>query len=146
MTPAEFVRHVQGTKARIRQLHTEGVRELSRIAFVRLVETSPVLTGQYRASHRVGIGKADESFAAKPESGVLSAPELGGIEALLARLKFGQSVLHSNSVEHAKYLEFGTALMDPRRIYELGSMVVEQAAERLARAMRFEGGANALGA
>lgn len=85
-------------------------------AFYGLIRRSPIKTGRYRASHRIGVDAMDTSV--EPVRTTLSTLSIGAaptseevtyLSAMLKKVKFGTRVILSNSLVYAKKLEAGSS-------------------------------------
>lgn len=85
---------------------------------------SPVLTGRFYTSHRIGIGSIDYSTAPEnPAQGANPYPALplGLMDARLASWKFGQPIYITNSLDYADDLEGGFSTKTPNGVYRVSA-------------------------
>lgn len=100
-----------------------GVRQVARDAFNNCVNNSPVYTGRYRSSWRIGLDSIDPSTEVElPQSQsknpVSAANAIQQAESALKQFKVGQTIYLSNSVPYAEAIELGTVspLKAPRGV------------------------------
>lgn len=126
-----FLKYVQGLSEHIGTAHAKAQGHLVAAAFADVVESSPVRTGEYRASHVVGTGgeRLEEFLYEHPERPEAEAPaasrevplpppDVGSAAAAVANLTPYENVIVGNDKFYGPFLEFGTARMEPRLIYD----------------------------
>ena len=79
-----------------------------------VVMRSPVLTGQYRGNHRVGINSINPT-ANDDTSGALEK----GIATINGSVVYGKMIYISNSLPYATKIEFGHSKQAPNGVYAL---------------------------
>ena len=110
---------------------TKFTKEVAQDVFNEIVERSPVSSGSFRASNRLGIGTADESFVNYPRlTGTIE--EIRAAETRrkttatnVAKLQLGklvnlgvyEKVIVSNNSPHANAVEFGVSRQAPFGVY-----------------------------
>lgn len=129
-------RLIQETPRAIAKMQGQAVAD----AFLDVVAHSPVRFGYYRASHVVGEGDGEQpseilfehpdrppAQGPHPARPVIPPPDVGSARAILARgsttwvrgaVWSFRRLLVWNGVKHAGYVEWGTAAMAPRLVYE----------------------------
>lgn len=109
-------------------------------AFANIVEASPVRTGEYRASHTIGLGSERTTSylfehgerpvpdaPAAPREVPIGPPDVSEAQASLDSIRASDtSILIENQKFYAGFLELGTAKMEPRLIYEGARVVAER--------------------
>lgn len=122
---ADITKFVEKTKIK-------GATVLRKVALDGLtgvILRSPVDTGRFRGSWRVGINAVDPSTLPplpKGTKGVLGIPstsELGTKTKKISEAKWGDTIFISNNVEYAKRLEDGSSSQAPQGV--LGLTVAE---------------------
>lgn len=112
VTERKFLKTVK-TFTEIVQLRSDVVlRKLAFDAFDGLLRRSPVDTGRFRASWRVGLGEADTSvepktFKAAMAKGSAATGNETSQQQKTQDAKFGQTIHLSNSLPYAQPLEDG---------------------------------------
>jgi hypothetical protein len=109
-------------------LYVNALSTATQQTFTFIVAGSPVLTGRYRASHRVSVGTPNRNTArerlsadefARLVASPLPPPEAHGAD--VGRLtRVGQTVWFNNSISYASDVE------QRYRTYELGRQACEQ--------------------
>lgn len=129
-TAAEFRRFLERLIAEVPVEVTRMQAEATADAFLDVVANSPVRFGYYRASHTIGEGDGPpraffyEHAERPPPQGphpprpVIPPPDVGAARASLERLRPWRRTVVHNAVRHAGFVEYGTALMAPRLVYE----------------------------
>lgn len=121
------------------------VRKLALDAFAGILRRSPVDTGRFRSSHRLGINQADLSVSEERSGGVAeSSPYPGGLELSkarsdLARAKFGDTIHITNNLPYAQPLEDGSSGQtnkEPGGIYQATFDEISAKLERTIRTAR----------
>ena len=144
----DFEGEIKDLERKIGEAHRDMQAEIVGRTMDDLVERSPVRTGAYRAAHFVAIGRE------APERAVYDGPDhpipdknyTPGAQPIftppdgrLAQRAYEgeepyQRALISNDRFYASLLEYGTATMAPRAIYETAAANAELVADGLARA------------
>jgi hypothetical protein len=98
----------------------------------RIIARSPVQTGSYVLSHRVGADGADNSIAMRPDTYIEQNPDglrtqvLADLAAEIKRVPKGVSIYVSNSVGHAPNVEYiGWKRRGPYHVYGLSVMEIK---------------------
>lgn len=88
---------------------------------------SPVKTGRFAASHRIGLNSVDGSTATpvtpypkkdiEPDKRPIANPPLSDAQGVLRQYKFGDTIIISNSVQYAADLEAGASRKAPGGVY-----------------------------
>lgn len=143
MTPQEslaaFNREMKALVDAVPEAHVAAQAALVGSAFAQIAEASPVRTGEYRASHTIGIGfertgaflfehpqRPEPAKPAVPRESPIPGPDVAQARASLEGVTPFQSLVIENQKFYAGYLEFGTALMAPRLIYEAARVASER--------------------
>ena len=86
---------------------------------------SPVVTGQFRASHTVALNAADISV--KPEGNYPNRRLLGDVNALVGRFKLGDTLIIANSLPYAEEIEFQgkSRFKTPKGVYRVSAAAVK---------------------
>lgn len=126
-----FLAEVRKLNEAVPRAHAKAHAHLVETAFGDVVEGSPVQTGEYRASHTIGLGvervqsflfehpeRPEPDAPARPRETPIPAPDVGAAASTLQTLAPFQSVVLENPKFYAGFLEYGTARMVPRLIYE----------------------------
>ena len=123
----------------IGQALKEARDELVLEAFEAIVDYSPVLTGSYRARHQIAQGSTQgalifEHPSKPPIEGiktlatVIPAPDIGAVVEALQGIGPFERVVIFNDIVYARAVEYGTATMPPRLVYEETRIELELAA------------------
>lgn len=109
---------------------------------------SPIRTGRYRASHRIGVGTPDRTVEPKRDSlsplvigTELTADEVAYAAAMTSKLRFGMTVYITNGLPYAKPLEDGSSAQNgykPDGIYGDAYREVAGKVPEVVRAVRAE--------
>ena len=131
----------------IGRAHADAHAHLLTEAFAGIAERSPVRTGEYRASHTVALGaerpetllyehpeRPEPDEPARPRVAPIAPPNESDVAASLAGLAPYQAAVIHNAKFYAGFLEYGTARMEPRLIYE-GEVAATEARTREAEAV-----------
>lgn len=126
---------------------TRAQGELAGEFYADVVDTSPVRFGYYRSSHVAAVGDSSgprENLYEHPERPpsdgpfppreILEAPDVGAAQAAFAEAGGPGEVLWvEDAIAYAGFLEYGTAMMEPRLIYTAAASRIEgRAAARAA--------------
>jgi hypothetical protein len=120
------------------------VRKLALDAYTGILKRSPVLTGRFRASHRLSIGKVDLSTEA-PRASVSSGgsgprPATGtDVSAALSKLtraQFGTTIHITNALPYARPLENGSSRQTNRQPNGIYGATFEELRNNLQRAIK----------
>lgn len=150
----EFVAEVERGTTGVAEAVTAIQRRVAADAFADVVAFSPVLTGAYRASHRIATGGDAPAFtifehdeAPDPENPprldfgeTLGPPAQGLAEASLEGIEPYGVVWIVNPIRYAEFVEFGGAATRPHLVYrraEERAIANLEAAEREAEAGLF---------
>lgn len=101
------------------------LRKVALDAYAGILLRSPVRTGRFRASNRISINALDATFepdrknlsTAAGASRPATATDLAKAEKVLKRAQFGDSIIISNSLPYAQFLEDGGSGQAPEGIY-----------------------------
>lgn len=85
------------------------MREFPQDLAEKVVENTPVLTGNLRANWTAAIGVPDRAF-----NGVPGDDPMGRIALNLSKAKGGDTIFITNNTEYGPYVEWGTSRMAPR--------------------------------
>jgi hypothetical protein len=117
-------------------------------AFEAVVEYSPVLTGSYRARHQIAVGSSQgaliyEHPSKPPVEGiktlgsVIPAPDVSGVEDLLAPIGPYERVVIFNDIAYAAAIEYGSGENQPKLVYEQTAVELQlEAPARFAQAIQ----------
>lgn len=125
----EFLAEIDQMERELPKVHRDTQVELLIAAYEDLIQRSPVLTGAYRAEHLLTEG---ESFAiryeapnragpdepARIDGGVLEPPNVGDAKLAIEAVAPFSLLSAINQRFYAPFLEYGTATMTPRLIYQ----------------------------
>lgn len=94
------------------------IKRYARAAFSYCIQGSPVLTGRYRASWRIGCGQPDPSSVPELPKEAKDSPiqpdeAIQLAEAALNQYKLGDNIYVTNSVPYADVLEQGSSSKAP---------------------------------
>lgn len=119
---ADVSRFVQKTKLRANQV----LRKIAFDAFYQLLLRSPVDTGRFRGSWRIGVNKVDLTFEPPMEKGSGPTPgsapvgsEIARAEGVIKTAVFGDTIHISNSLDYGEFLENGSSRQAPQGMLRL---------------------------
>lgn len=128
---ARFSAECDRIAAAPRNLHVEAVQRLIEAGFSSVVLNSPVRNGYYRAGHTIGLGtdqptrflfehpeRVGESGPYPERASPIGPPDSGAAAAAVREIPFGAPMVVWNGVRHAGLVEFGTAYMPARLVYQ----------------------------
>lgn len=107
---------------KVRNLLDRTQQKFVALAYTGLLKRSPIKTGRYRASHRIGINAMDTSV--EPVRNTLSQLTIGAaptqseveyLNSMLKSVKFGTRVILSNSLVYAEKLEKGSSAQNDHK-------------------------------
>lgn len=118
MNTAQFIRELGNMNKKIEDMVSDYIREIAEFAFDTLVDQSPVATGSYVLSHRIGLGAPNTSPPTKHLGLQLGegAKQLAKTrKAELIRIdKKIENVYITNDIEYMLNVEFGWIFPDGR--------------------------------
>ena len=137
-------REIQGLEKRIGEAHQKLVANLVGWTLQDLIETSPVRTGAYRASHAVLDSGGSLLYEGPERPGgeeqipvgsrpILEPPNAADAERSVAAAEPYQRLEVWNGRFYASILEYGSPTMAPSAIYQTAEANAELRAEELAR-------------
>lgn len=94
------------------------VREAAVHAISHAIRLSPYASGQFIASWRLNIGSKDPTHAPPGQRSRDSAAGEAIASSInaISNFKLGQTIVLSNSVRHAQFVEYGSPTTEPRYI------------------------------
>ena len=96
------------------------VRKIALDVFRGAVDRSPVISGLLKGSWNVGVNVEEKQLGAGPgASGKRFAQQIG-------KFKLGDTIVISNPVEYAEYVENGTPKMAPRKMLLSSAIAVRE--------------------
>jgi hypothetical protein len=99
------------------------LRKLAFTAYRNLILKSPVDTGRFRASWRIGVDVVDLStYPEVTHKGIAQGgyadppPDDSGVQAVIGTAKFGQVIFITNNLPYAQPLEDGSSKQAPQGV------------------------------
>jgi len=94
----------------------QNTRNLAWNALRKAIELSPFYSGQFIASWRLAVGSQDTGYAEKGQRPGRGAAAAEARSQVGVGFKLGERIILSNSVPHAKYVEYGSKTTQARYI------------------------------
>ncbi len=97
------------------------LRKLALDCFTRMILRSPVDTGRFRASWRVGVDRID--FSEHPfiatRGAAISPPQVAAMESILKSAVYGKTIFITNNLHYGPRLEDGWSRQAPQGVMRI---------------------------